>query len=594
MSLQGELYYQIAVEAFEDEKYEYAMEAFIAAYNQGAYCEDIIKDLYACFVVPNEQEFAENYERNCNGKAIIPYEELVLDFLPVSDFKYYVYDKQKHVFYGCVDIGALLRCSFLDSHVNTMAVEVWNPQDWMKCRSRHGKMFFVVDEVKAYFYSFYKLSGFVSTFMRDAVVFQNYAELDQYFRVHDEIYLPRKIVSRDADKYVPWLHKIHEWRIGTNRSDRVQPLLSICIPSWNRGSIALRAVETILQSEYDSEIEIIVSNNGSTENVEGYRQIEDMGDSRVRYFAFEENKGYAENVCRVLEMVKGKWAVLSSDEDTMVLDGLPSFLEYLNSCQNVGVCFAGGKGQNFMPIKAYSPATKYDMMLAALNCNYITGTVFNMHILQSEQGLALIRNCLDNLFVSYYTHVCLACIAANNHRVEYSGILLWSSDVDDSENIHQPDEVEVLAYATLESRIEQQNMAVEFIKDILHPEKDMFSDLVQERMIKTYYLQQLVYADYYSQTRTWRAICLEIHRNNVALINKIFQEDRLLEWSLVLEEMLLDWLDNHPLYDEMPVQEKIQLDIVNKLAELWISQGRDILEFDFEQAEKYIKEYCWS
>ena len=60
-------------------------------------------------------------------------------------------------------------------------------------------------------------------------------------------------------------------------------LLSICIPSHNRGHRALALVEELLQLPYGNELEIICSNNGSDKNTEGYEKLKEIKDERFVY-----------------------------------------------------------------------------------------------------------------------------------------------------------------------------------------------------------------------------------------------------------------------------------------------------------------------
>ncbi len=81
-------------------------------------------------------------------------------------------------------------------------------------------------------------------------------------------------------------------------------------------------MKRILQCPYDMEVEVVVSNNGSTKDTEGYQEISEMDDARIKYHEFSENQGYATNVIKVLEMAGGDYAVIASDEDFIILEHL--------------------------------------------------------------------------------------------------------------------------------------------------------------------------------------------------------------------------------------------------------------------------------
>ena len=96
----GDAYYQAAAAYFESQQYEKAVESFIKAYAHGAYRKEILDHLYACFIMPNETEFRKNYEENRENLLTIPYEELEIDFIPVSDAKYYLFHRPSEEFIG--------------------------------------------------------------------------------------------------------------------------------------------------------------------------------------------------------------------------------------------------------------------------------------------------------------------------------------------------------------------------------------------------------------------------------------------------------------------------------------------------------------
>ena len=60
----GELYYQRGIDFFESGNYESAVIDWIRAYEAGYEKEQILEDLYRCFVEPNDEEFRKNYKQN--------------------------------------------------------------------------------------------------------------------------------------------------------------------------------------------------------------------------------------------------------------------------------------------------------------------------------------------------------------------------------------------------------------------------------------------------------------------------------------------------------------------------------------------------
>lgn len=90
-----------------------------------------------------------------------------------------------------------------------------------------------------------------------------------------------------------------------------KPLLSICIPTFNRAEIVYECVKNCLKNEF-KELEVVVNDNCSTDNTK--ELLAKIEDSRFSYYRNESNIGY-QNLTVVLSKCKGKFALLMSDED---------------------------------------------------------------------------------------------------------------------------------------------------------------------------------------------------------------------------------------------------------------------------------------
>ena len=119
-----------------------------------------------------------------------------------------------------------------------------------------------------------------------------------------------------------------------------QPLVSICIPSYNYAHYIATTIESALQQEYRN-FEVIIADNASTDDtravLERYRD-----DPRVRIFYREKNHGIAENVSFSIAQAKGEYVVVCGADDAL----LPTFLSYcltrmLDQYDPVDVVYAG-------------------------------------------------------------------------------------------------------------------------------------------------------------------------------------------------------------------------------------------------------------
>ena len=118
-----------------------------------------------------------------------------------------------------------------------------------------------------------------------------------------------------------------------------QPILTIAIPTWNRSSYLRQNLEQ-LRSELDvvghNYVEVIVSDNCSTDGTEGVVNESILEGFKITYIRNETNLGWARNFLQCIEISSGKYILLLGDDD-VICDGLLSSLMPLLIRNNYGV-----------------------------------------------------------------------------------------------------------------------------------------------------------------------------------------------------------------------------------------------------------------
>src|SRR5688572_22439365 len=115
--------------------------------------------------------------------------------------------------------------------------------------------------------------------------------------------------------------------IGTERSESINenhmppdvPLLSVGMPVFNEGRSIANALDAILVQTY-SNIEVIVSDNASTDATSDICLDYERRDSRVRYHRNSENFGGAENFNRAFALASGKYFCWAAGHDERTPD----------------------------------------------------------------------------------------------------------------------------------------------------------------------------------------------------------------------------------------------------------------------------------
>jgi hypothetical protein len=104
------------------------------------------------------------------------------------------------------------------------------------------------------------------------------------------------------------------------------PLLSFCIPTYNRAGSVLPLVRRVLESP-SADIEVVVSDNRSTDDT--VAQLTAIGDPRLVVIRNEINRGALFNQVNVLVQGRGIYSVLLLDKDSVDPALVPAFLDFL-------------------------------------------------------------------------------------------------------------------------------------------------------------------------------------------------------------------------------------------------------------------------
>lgn len=210
----GELYYNRAIKYFELGEYEQAIMDFIHSYECGYERDLIINNIYNCFVLPNEKEFQANYEQNHIGITGLSYEECTLDFIPVSENRFYIFDREEQIFQGMLELdGGFLDNSELSSN-SVLYTDTWDIREiLLEIKEEKRKHIYVLmKEMEPRFVSFFKLPNFRELYLKQMNLFQNDQNLLDFFMENLSCNLPARVVSANAEKYVDMIKEIKEKR----------------------------------------------------------------------------------------------------------------------------------------------------------------------------------------------------------------------------------------------------------------------------------------------------------------------------------------------------------------------------------------------
>lgn len=157
-----------------------------------------------------------------------------------------------------------------------------------------------------------------------------------------------------------------------------KPLLSICIPTYNRGNILYNTILNVLK--YGGvDIELIVSDNASTDNTLDI--IQSIKDDRFIYYRNQQNMGFVYNLLKVIEYANADFVFLLSDEDDICVKNIDKILQILSMNKNLSVFLGNIKtdtGKNYLNYKDELIKNSDDAFLKfSFTHHYMSGLILN-------------------------------------------------------------------------------------------------------------------------------------------------------------------------------------------------------------------------
>ncbi len=481
--MEGEQLISYACDMFERGKYEEALEAFVLAYCKGYERAWILDNIYACYMEGNENAFRTAYE-NCLPTQGYSYEECTLDFVPYKEGVYYIFDKEISEFRGVFSVAELGNAE-LDEHLRQMEFSAVALQlDWnidlikpilMDAKTR--KIYIICRDSRRAA-SFYKIPE-LGEYMKNVMLFNNKEEYQQYFHVHTDVYLPKIVYGNEQEKQelTRIFEEEHRYRLTPEGRNKSNILLTIAIPTCNRGYLLVERIKNLIEMQYDAEIEVTVSRHGPLYTKE-YEQAAQMMDERMVYHDHCGTLNTAtENWHYSIEMASGKYVLLLSDEDDVIRSALEHYLKILSTNEELGMVRPQSTFQGaHITERKYGKKGLEAFKIEYLHQNYISGLILRRDILLQANVLELERF-RDNVFYLYYPHEWwCAAIALQGDCLEEPYLLIVENDSVLKQEVQQgieqgalkenqiiDQETNLPIYASYEERLKQFRGQIDFL-----------------------------------------------------------------------------------------------------------------------------------
>lgn len=182
------------------------------------------------------------------------------------------------------------------------------------------------------------------------------------------------------------------------------PLVSIGISTYNRADGYLReALESARAQDYEN-LEIIVSDNGSTDHTAEY--VSGLDDPRIRFVRQERNLGANANFNACLEQARGAYFLLLHDDDVLDPDFVSSCVAAAGGRAGLGVIRSGTRVIDAEgAVLAHNPNRTGGLSAAELflawfgkqTAIYFCSTLFNTAALKAAGGLRTRTNVFEDV-----------------------------------------------------------------------------------------------------------------------------------------------------------------------------------------------------
>lgn len=138
----------------------------------------------------------------------------------------------------------------------------------------------------------------------------------------------------------------------------LQPVLSICIPTYNRAGYILETVHSIIKQD-NGQIEIVISDNASSDNTREIISKLQKDYSFIHYFCNDENLGADLNYLKSVEHATGEYCWLMGSDDIMTDHALADFFESINQYQDTDIVMSNRMACDVLmnPIREERPYT---------------------------------------------------------------------------------------------------------------------------------------------------------------------------------------------------------------------------------------------
>lgn len=185
------------------------------------------------------------------------------------------------------------------------------------------------------------------------------------------------------------------------QSPEENPLLSICIPTYNRSSNLDRCLHAITsQLDKQTSVEILISDNASTDDTPEVFRRYALRYPYLKYSRNEENMGADRNIHLVMHLAKGIFIKMQGDDDYCVEGSLMPLLDVVNNNRDCGIIHIHVHNNDRRIYKAQGASAF--LHASTIMSTFISGMIVRREDLeQIEQPDRFLDSSFNQMYVQY-------------------------------------------------------------------------------------------------------------------------------------------------------------------------------------------------